>query len=235
MKKGILLVASLATGLVSCSKPIIHYNALYVNRQNSNRVVSHMPEEEGIQQMRALAKTTGYEEAWAYVQDNGSFHEIGYSESRKIKPGDREFSVAIDEAYIHGLARSAKKITLYHLHPYFESMKEEPGTPSSWDRILGVVPSDPDFEVMKDYTCKFMKFKPKTAIEFRVVSGEAVTTYGLTQLGRQEYCLNKKEFQPPTDTVMSFSVTPKEQYERAVREKNNEYIHVTTRVFEDND
>ncbi|MBW2992142.1 hypothetical protein KY345_02900 [Candidatus Woesearchaeota archaeon] len=91
---------------------------IVLNLEDEKRTIIPKNEEEGIKDMRTLLDTSIYEEAWAYLPEKKEWHEIGVDEYTTNCGNYIESGVDKDIEYIDDkLAKSNKKITVWHFHP----------------------------------------------------------------------------------------------------------------------
>ena len=190
------------------SKKIKYIPALVVNRENKVRTVIKKDEIEGIKDIKNLADTSAYEEAWAYLPEKQEWHEIGFDEEII----NYEPTIRNDVDYKKKLSRENNEIFIYHFHPTDESIeregkeqevvenepedKEEQYKES--ENYLGNIfegyedacPSMPDIISMIYSSINYTKLNPKVTIISKLGSIYGVTKYYLTEKGFEHYNQN---------------------------------------------
>ena len=198
-----------STSGIGTARPIKYVDTLAVNISNSQRYITdNTCESEGIQTIRKLASTSGYEEMWAYLPraqplQRCQWHEIGRGETST----EHDAYVSVDRAYLEKLMATHKEIAIYHFHPltYFQCAASNDcdhrsvpadGDDTSIKKLISdlrfSMPSPNDIHFMMDTTWQFNQHHARGAwIVHKVVSPYGVASYTLTEDGRMKYGSDK--------------------------------------------
>lgn len=109
------------------SKKIEAYSEkLGLNNHDGIRFITCKSEEEGIKDIREIAKTFPHEEIWLYLPELEEWHEIGVKRFlMKNEGGFVASGVGYDFDYVNGILNRTKvgEIIFYHNHPLFENIR----------------------------------------------------------------------------------------------------------------
>ena len=136
-------------------------------------------EEAGINDLRELTETVGFEEHWVFLPDKNLWIEIGFRE----KLG----SVEVDHDYLEKIIRENDRLGVYHFHPrhYLTTMEEwgYANIPETWLAL----PSLEDISLMVYYSSRFYDLHPKGKISWDFCSPLGITKYSLSKKGLKYY------------------------------------------------
>jgi len=101
-----------------CETPVRYLDDLVVNNSNSYRTVIKESEEEGIQEILRLVKSSPLEEAWIYLPKKSEWIEIGKNAKKEEKNGEQYRTKAeLDGECLKSLMRHQDSLVVYHFHP----------------------------------------------------------------------------------------------------------------------
>ena len=193
-------------------RKIKYVNSLIVNRNKAIRTVALKNEFDGINDIKKLIKSSGYEEAWVYLPDKEEWIETGIDE--EVNNG--QTMIMSDADYEISLSRSNNRIYVYHFHPTDEAIEKESKQEYTNKKSEGVeqyhsedendnlledlfngiedaAPSTTDLKSMVISSVKNRKINPKVNIVHKICSVHGVTEYSLTKKGFEHYHLSNQD------------------------------------------
>lgn len=108
--------------------PLTETNELEINPINKDIKITHSSLEEGISQMRNLAKRLYLEETWVYILQENLWVETGINESIKETPSRTDLIKILAE-------NNGNKVVFAHIHPNY-SFKGFVPTPEDINQLL---------------------------------------------------------------------------------------------------
>jgi hypothetical protein len=179
---------------LAAEAPMKKVDHLRINTANQVRTYAEISEEKGVQDMELLCINKEYEEAWFFAPKKG-FIEIGIQETSVTKHGQK--TVSANLSYVKNLLKKHEHVRIYHTHPWsildvFSDLTPVTIHATSTENIMGRVfrnnalPSEQDLGGMMTYSLIHRELHPKGSLSCRIVSGQGLTSYGLTSIGREE-------------------------------------------------
>ena len=185
--------------------PEIELRKLGVNTGSSYRTLVFKPESEAIGEIRKLVHLSPVEEAWAFLPEQGAWHEIGFNEQAEhaVGKGQLATTAEIDFDFLGGLEKKNSHVIVYHFHPagqssvsyLVNSTATKQGGISSRDlKVMQAIqdqrdslPSPHDMELMIFETVYFAQLHWHTDMSWKICSALGVTEFKLTEMGLRRF------------------------------------------------
>src|SRR3989338_4850026 len=155
--------------------------SLIVNPDPKVRTIIMKDEEEGIRDLRRLARQELLEEVWAYLPAKKLWVEVGLKGS--------EMEVQVDIPYLNLLMIHHEKITLYHTHPPrgIPSCRPLPARcrEREADEIEAATPSRLDLRLLISLSERFYAWHPAGGMIHKIASVQGITAYAFTEGGKE--------------------------------------------------
>jgi hypothetical protein len=250
----VLAGAAIAYALVSRNttqcRPVTRLENLIVNTSDDRRYEVQKSEEEGIQDIRKLVKSSDLEESWIYLPEKELWVETGINEKRVESDHLEGIYVFLDIDLCRKLTKENDNLIFYHFHPYEIELlyeKEEEFKPFLIAR--NSIPSSGDLSHMAMVSLVFNRVNPDGKINFKVCSSEGIAEYSLTERGKYYFgkttpgelkkIMEIKHFRSFSSALFldavapsRFTVSPQERIQQLIELLNDEYMTVKFSPYE---
>ena len=203
---------------------------LVVNNDSTYRTIVYKNEEEGIEDMLKLVKTSKLEEAWIFLPNWNLWYEIGKTSRNYFKEGTYFSTISIDGEFRDKLIRENDNLVYYHFHPEFNSEDIYKKIFGQNIIIQGAILSHGDLIEAITSTRDFYKYHPNGKTKFSTVSGEGIIDFYMTEEGLKA---NKDRKKRAISLYTSFKFGWKKSFEKDDMEIGNRIKDILDSMSDD--
>ncbi|MBW2982069.1 hypothetical protein KY343_04265 [Candidatus Woesearchaeota archaeon] len=236
------------------SKQVVQLENLVVNISDDKKYEVQKNEEEGIQDIRKLIKTSDLEEGWVYLPEKELWFETRIKQRIEESNGLMHRRLKSDIGLCTKLMKENNTLISYHFHlgRYEEELREYENRLSNPLLKEGfkasviamkTIPSSKDlyFMIMLSLVCN--KENPNGKISSKVCSPEGIVEYSLTEEGKRYFrekdvyetkkIIEEKHSRAKLLSAASdFTVSSQERINQLVDLLNDEYVTVRFSPYE---
>ena len=229
-------------------------NSIKYDSDYSKRQIMYANEQKGINDFNVLSQKEVYEVSYLYLPKLKQWHQIGYNALIKSHSiGFTSSSINMDNEYIEKIAQTNNELIIYHYHPTIKNLEsycDDNISPSKlpnflikfirrrnkffvshefleqlFDSKFTAAPSVQDLVSLITGTNSLKRINPLLKLSNKIVSIHGVTSYNLTDAGR-DYYYNKTGTSEEKFNNSIIKCLKKKEYENGGLEYSSEHIYM---------